>query len=150
MEPSQIQKSLCFSFVGKRFLFPSTSLSSKEQALLLLIRKVKEHGDQRKAVEQKKKKEMTVIQQWSRVLVPPWGVCITIWYAYWAVMQKLRSPHPPKWRMVTTYWPEAHRPQTNWKKKGDGYHSPNIIPLPHCQPIRRKSVSCNLHSKWCL
>ena len=62
MEPSQIQKSLCFSFVGKRFLFPSTSLSSKEQALLLLIRKVKEHGDQRKAVEQKKK-EMTVIQQ---------------------------------------------------------------------------------------
>ena len=50
----------------------------------------------------------------------------------------------PRWRIMTTCWTSAHRPQTIWNQKADDWDSWEITLLPLHQPIRRKSTSCNL------
>ena len=61
---------------------------------------------------------------------------------FWVVLLGLRTPHPPRWRMVTKCWTWAHRPQTGWNQTIDDKDSWNITLLPpHHQPIRRKSMS---------
>ena len=50
----------------------------------------------------------------------------------------------PRWRIMTTCWTSAHRPQTIWNQKADDWDSWEITLLPLHQRIRRKSTSCNL------
>ena len=45
----------------------------------------------------------------------------------------------PRRRMVTSVWAQAQGPQTGWNHKADDWDSWNTNPLPHHQPLRRKS-----------
>ena len=52
------------------------------------------------------------------LLVPPEGIWITIWCISLSHSKETKTPpHPPRWRMVTTCWLQAWRPQTGWNQK---------------------------------
>lgn len=57
----------------------------------------------------------------------------------WVVLQKLKLL--PRYKMLTTHWLQAYRPQTGWNQKVDDRDSQNITLSPHHQTIKRISMN---------
>ena len=123
---------LCLQEIG--FIQPPRpSQSSKGQ-----VQTVANQGREGRRRQGRNSQE-TIVQPWGRVLVPPWGIYITISLSCFADTET-----PTKWEKLTVCCPQARRPQTIWNQKAD---DPDRH-LPHHQPIRRMSTSWSCPPLW--